>query len=129
MQKRDVILTAVFSSLAGLILVAALGAACYFFHKRRRKRDREEEEEDSQGVGGGVGGVGTSHRASLYNVSLFPPNTTPCSHPVEAARGGGSTGMLPEPPSQSDDTMQARNRERVAPIFDFGGSILYILSH
>ncbi|CAG9832882.1 unnamed protein product [Diabrotica balteata] len=48
MQKRDVILTAVFSSLAALILVAGISAACYFFHKRRRKRD--EEEEDSQEV-------------------------------------------------------------------------------
>lgn len=46
MQRRDVILTAVFSSLAALILIAGIGAACYFFHKRRRKRD--EEEEDSQ---------------------------------------------------------------------------------
>lgn len=46
MQKRDVILTAVFSSLAALILIAGIGAACYFFHKRRRKR--EQDEEDSQ---------------------------------------------------------------------------------
>ncbi|XP_056638756.1 synaptotagmin-7 isoform X3 [Diorhabda sublineata] len=48
MQKRDVILTAVFSSLAAIILIAGISAACYFFHKRRRKRD--EEEEDSQEV-------------------------------------------------------------------------------
>ncbi|XP_074035591.1 synaptotagmin 7 isoform X3 [Leptinotarsa decemlineata] len=48
MQKRDIILTAVFSSLAALILLAGLGAACYCFHKRRRKRD--EDEEDSQEV-------------------------------------------------------------------------------
>ncbi|KAG5862691.1 hypothetical protein JTB14_012403 [Gonioctena quinquepunctata] len=48
MQKRDIILTAVFSSLAALILIAGIGAACYFFQKRRRKRD--EEEEDSQEV-------------------------------------------------------------------------------
>ncbi|KAJ8956283.1 hypothetical protein NQ318_015019 [Aromia moschata] len=45
MQKRDIVLTAVFSSLAALILIAGAGAACYFFHKRRRKRD---EDEDSQ---------------------------------------------------------------------------------
>ncbi|CAG9853559.1 unnamed protein product [Phyllotreta striolata] len=48
MQKRDVILTAVFSSLAALILIAGIGAGCYFFHKRRRKRD--EDENDSQEV-------------------------------------------------------------------------------
>ncbi|KAJ8975648.1 hypothetical protein NQ317_012986 [Molorchus minor] len=44
MQKRDIVLTAVFSSLAALILVAGIGAACYFFNKRRRKREEDEEQ-------------------------------------------------------------------------------------
>nr|XP_022920498.1 synaptotagmin-7 isoform X3 [Onthophagus taurus] len=44
MRKREIILTAVFSSLAALILIAGIGAACYFFHKRRRKRDDDEED-------------------------------------------------------------------------------------
>ncbi|KAF5284176.1 hypothetical protein FQR65_LT00176 [Abscondita terminalis] len=45
MQKRDIILTAVFSCLAALILIAGIGAACYFYHKKRRKRDEEDEDE------------------------------------------------------------------------------------
>lgn len=48
MQKRDVILTAVFSSLAALILIAGVAAACYFFHKRRRKRD-DDDDDDMEG--------------------------------------------------------------------------------
>lgn len=50
MQKRDIILTAVFSSLAALILLAGIGAACYFFHKRRRKRDEDDEEDSPDGT-------------------------------------------------------------------------------
>lgn len=50
MQKRDIVLTAVFSSLAALILIAGVGAACYYFQKRRRKRDDEEE----SSTGGGT---------------------------------------------------------------------------
>jgi hypothetical protein len=42
MQKRDIVLTAVFSRLAALILIA-----CYFFHKRRRKRDDDEDSPDA----------------------------------------------------------------------------------
>lgn len=49
MQKRDVVLTAVFSSLAALILIAGIGAACYFFHKRRRKRDEDDDDEVQDG--------------------------------------------------------------------------------
>lgn len=49
MQKRDIVLTAVFSSLAALILIAGVGAACYFFQKRRRKRGEEDEEEGTDG--------------------------------------------------------------------------------
>lgn len=48
MQKRDIVLTAVFASLAALILIITVGAACYFYHKRRRKRDEEEAEDDFQ---------------------------------------------------------------------------------
>ncbi|XP_066148772.1 synaptotagmin-7 isoform X3 [Euwallacea fornicatus] len=44
MEKRDVVLTAVFSSIAALILLAGAGAACYFFQKRGRKREEEDEE-------------------------------------------------------------------------------------
>ncbi|XP_065172530.1 uncharacterized protein [Atheta coriaria] len=57
MQKRDVVLTAVFSSLAALILITGVGAACYFFHKRRRKRDDDDEEDGCEGGSGG-GGAG-----------------------------------------------------------------------
>lgn len=46
MQKRDIVLTAVFASLAALILIITVGAACYFYHKRRRKQDEEEAEDD-----------------------------------------------------------------------------------
>lgn len=49
MQKRDVVLTAVFSSIAALILIAGIGAACYFFHKRRRKRGDDDDEEAHEG--------------------------------------------------------------------------------
>lgn len=47
MQKRDVVLTAVFSSIAALILIAGIAAACYFFHKKRRKRDDEDDDEEA----------------------------------------------------------------------------------
>lgn len=49
MQKRDIVLTAVFSSLAALILIGGIGAACYFFHKKRRKRDEDDEEDCTDG--------------------------------------------------------------------------------
>lgn len=44
MQKRDIVLTAVFASIAALLLILGAGAACYFFHKRRSKRDEEDED-------------------------------------------------------------------------------------
>lgn len=47
MQKRDVVLTAVFSSIAALILMAGIAAACYFFHKRRRKREDDDDDEEA----------------------------------------------------------------------------------
>lgn len=47
MQKRDVVLTAVFSSIAALILMAGVAAACYFFHKRRRKREDDDDDEEA----------------------------------------------------------------------------------
>lgn len=45
MQKRDIILTAVFSTLAGLILLAVGLFACYWCHKRKRKRDTDDMDE------------------------------------------------------------------------------------
>lgn len=61
MQRRDVILTAVFASIAALILIAGLAGACFYIHKRRRKRD-EDEEESTQVVSkvDGNAAVGTS---------------------------------------------------------------------
>ncbi|KAF2879842.1 hypothetical protein ILUMI_26326 [Ignelater luminosus] len=50
MQKRDIILTAVFASLAALILIAGVGAACYFYHKKRRKREDEDEDDFADGA-------------------------------------------------------------------------------
>ncbi|ENN75691.1 hypothetical protein D910_07508 [Dendroctonus ponderosae] len=47
MEKRDVVLTAVFSSIAALILLAGAVAACYFFQKRKRKREEEEDEAEN----------------------------------------------------------------------------------
>lgn len=47
MQKRDVILTAVFSTLAALITLAAALFVCYWCHKRKRKRDTEDVDGDS----------------------------------------------------------------------------------
>lgn len=49
MQKRDIVLTAVFSSLAALILIGGIAAACYFFHKKRRKHDDEEDDDCTDG--------------------------------------------------------------------------------
>ncbi|GJQ85080.1 hypothetical protein Trydic_g3736 [Trypoxylus dichotomus] len=72
MQKRDVILTAVFSSLAALILIGGIAAACYFFHKRRRKRD-EDEEEGGNGPSGKI--EATTEKKSRLNgfLSLKTP--------------------------------------------------------
>ncbi|XP_044738985.1 synaptotagmin-7 isoform X2 [Chrysoperla carnea] len=39
MQKRDIILTAVFSTLAALVIFATGLFVCYWCHKRKRKRD------------------------------------------------------------------------------------------
>lgn len=50
MQKRDIILTAVFASLAALILIAGVGAACYFYHKKRRKREDDDEDDFADGA-------------------------------------------------------------------------------
>lgn len=47
MQKRDVILTAVFSTLAALITLASTLFVCYWCHKRKRKREGVIEDGDS----------------------------------------------------------------------------------
>lgn len=44
MQKRDIILTAVFSTLAALITLAAALFVCHWCHKRKRKRDDDNED-------------------------------------------------------------------------------------
>lgn len=49
MQKRDIVLTAVFASIAALILIIGAGAACYFFHKRRSKRHDDDDEDSPDG--------------------------------------------------------------------------------
>ena len=47
MERRDVILTAVLSTLAALITLGVTLFICYWWHKRKRKRDEED------GNGGG----------------------------------------------------------------------------
>ncbi|KAL3271800.1 hypothetical protein HHI36_022270 [Cryptolaemus montrouzieri] len=49
MQKRELVLTAVFSSLVVIILVVGIAAACYFYHKRRRKHDDEFDDDSPEG--------------------------------------------------------------------------------
>jgi hypothetical protein len=51
MERRDVILTAVLSTLAALITLGVTLFICYWWHKRKRKRDEEDGE---QGGGGGA---------------------------------------------------------------------------
>jgi hypothetical protein len=42
MERRDVILTAVLSTLAALMTLGVTLFICYWWHKRRRKRDEED---------------------------------------------------------------------------------------
>nr|CAI5869707.1 unnamed protein product [Callosobruchus analis] len=46
MQRRDVILTAVFGSLGALLLIAGTAAACFYLYRKKRKQ-REGDEDDS----------------------------------------------------------------------------------
>jgi hypothetical protein len=45
MERKDVIWTAILSSLAALLALVATLFACYWCHKRKRKREEEEAEE------------------------------------------------------------------------------------
>ena len=42
MERRDVILTAVLSTLAALMTLGVTLFICYWWHKRKRKRDEED---------------------------------------------------------------------------------------
>jgi hypothetical protein len=42
MERRDVILTAILSTLAALITLGVTLFICYLWHKRKRKRDEED---------------------------------------------------------------------------------------
>jgi len=44
MERKDVIWTAVLSSLAALVALVGSLFACYWWQKRKRKREEEEEE-------------------------------------------------------------------------------------
>lgn len=76
MQKRDIILTAVFSTFAALITLASALFVCYWCHKRKRKREDEIEDPDSpittmmsssskNDQGGGSGGGGETKKNRL----------------------------------------------------------------
>nr|CAD7600129.1 unnamed protein product [Timema genevievae] len=68
MERREVILTAVFSTLAALASLAVLLFICYWWHhKRKRKRDEENTEDADAStpsmttrMDGGGGGSGNS---------------------------------------------------------------------
>jgi hypothetical protein len=49
MERRDVILTAVLSTLAALITLGVTLFICYWWHKRKRKRDEEDGEQGDRG--------------------------------------------------------------------------------
>ncbi|KAJ9587097.1 hypothetical protein L9F63_028331 [Diploptera punctata] len=51
MERRDVILTAVLSTLAALITLGVTLFICYWWHKRKRKRDEENGCDDGGGGG------------------------------------------------------------------------------
>lgn len=42
MERRDVILTAVLSTVFALLLLVGALAACYWWHRRKRKRDGDD---------------------------------------------------------------------------------------
>jgi hypothetical protein len=42
MERRDVILTAILSTLVALITLGVTLFICYWWHKRKRKRDEED---------------------------------------------------------------------------------------
>jgi hypothetical protein len=49
MERRDIILTAVLSTLAALITLGVTLFICYWWHKRKRKRDEEDGEHGDRG--------------------------------------------------------------------------------
>ncbi|XP_069690298.1 uncharacterized protein [Periplaneta americana] len=49
MERRDVILTAVLSTLAALITLGVTLFICYWWHKRKRKRDEEDGDQGEKG--------------------------------------------------------------------------------
>ena len=73
MERRDVILTAVLSTLAALITLGVTLFICYWWHKRKRKRDEEDGTDggskirpDSGGTKEGrTNGFSASRRRSL----------------------------------------------------------------
>jgi hypothetical protein len=75
MERRDVILTAVLSTLAALLTLGVTLFICYWWHKRKRKRD---EEDGSDGVAkirvdSGGGGGGNKEGRSNGFLSLKTP--------------------------------------------------------
>lgn len=71
MQKRDLVLTVVFSTLAILIFLAGLGVAWYFLKHKRRKRQGDDE--DSPAVGGRLEAAGEKKSRLNGFLSLKTP--------------------------------------------------------
>jgi hypothetical protein len=49
MERRDIVLTAILSTLAALMTLGLTLFICYWWQKRKRKRDEEEGEQGDRG--------------------------------------------------------------------------------
>lgn len=53
MERRDIILTVIFSILGGILLIGSALFVFYWCHKRKRKRDEENMDDDDLNKDGG----------------------------------------------------------------------------
>ncbi|XP_023713972.1 synaptotagmin-7 isoform X2 [Cryptotermes secundus] len=108
MERRDVILTAVLSTLAALITLGVTLFICYWWHKRKRKRDEEDGEQGDRGgakvrMDTGASKEGRSNGFLSLKTPLISTKTlgaqletagTPGSK--SPAGSGGASGSVPE---------------------------------
>ncbi|KAK7867359.1 hypothetical protein R5R35_008906 [Gryllus longicercus] len=104
MERRDVILTAVLSTLAALLALGVALASCYWWHKRKRKRDEEERLDEldrappapAPGKEHGARSNGfLSLRTPLISTKTLGTAGTPGSKsPASSAGGGGGASLL-----------------------------------
>lgn len=53
MERRDIILTAIFSTLGAILVIGSVLFVFYWCHKRKRKRDEENMDDDDLKQDGG----------------------------------------------------------------------------